>query len=70
MALYQTLGTVELECDSLMAAHTPKFTNHRKLKLFNKARAKKEASLNGDVTEPVVLQIQKRWIVLHLLKLM
>lgn len=50
MAFYQTLGTVELECDSLMAAHTPKFTNQRKLKLFNKAKAKKEASLNGDVT--------------------
>lgn len=49
MALYQTLGTVELGCDFLMESHTPKFTNRRKLKLFNKAKAKKEVSLTGDI---------------------
>ena len=41
MALYQTLGTLELDCEDLIAAHTPHFTNQNKIKLFNKARAKK-----------------------------
>lgn len=41
MALYQTLGTLELECEELMAVHTPKFTNERKRKLFEKTKKKK-----------------------------
>lgn len=49
MALYQTLGTLELECEELMAVHTPKFTNERKRKLFEKTKKKKESTLSGDV---------------------
>lgn len=49
MALYRTLGTLELDCEDLIAAHTPHFTNQNKIKLFNKARAKKESSLTGNV---------------------
>ena len=49
MALYHTLGTLELDCEDLIAAHTPHFTNQNKIKLFNKARAKKESSLTGNV---------------------
>lgn len=49
MALYETLGQIELECEELMAAHEPKFVNQRKVKLFNKAKEKKLSSLTGDV---------------------
>ena len=47
MALYQTLGTLELECEELMAVHTPKFTNERKRKLFEKTKKKKEYHPNA-----------------------
>lgn len=49
MAIYQTLGSIEIEAEELMAAHEPKFTNQRKLKLFNKAKAKKQDELTGEV---------------------
>lgn len=47
MATYQTLGSVELECESLMVTHEPKFVNRRKRELFVEAKKVKEPSLRG-----------------------